>query len=160
MDASFAEEVQSKVRQFARQARAERSGIGTSRSRLDQQGWTGPGLAHLDGLGTKSPGRIRRRGLLYQTPGSTLGFVPDLRNCEAIDLVIVLGGGKRRARVGLLGYCCRGWRRSRTAACSQKETVRPEGAEHQWREDPPRELSVDLVADERGGGVTGRLEAS
>ncbi len=42
---------------------------------------------------------------------------------------------------------------------SQNETVRPEGAEHQWREDPPRELSVDLVADGRGGRVTGRLEA-
>jgi hypothetical protein len=43
---------------------------------------------------------------------------------------------------------------------TRQETVRPEGAEHQWREDPPRELSVDLVADERGGRVTGRLEAS
>ena len=47
-----------------------------------------------------------------------------------------------------------------TAADDPQETVRPEGAEHQWREDPPRELSVDLVADERGGWVTGRLEAS
>ncbi len=45
------------------------------------------------------------------------------------------------------------------SACSQEATVRPEGAEHQWREDPPRELSVDLVADGRGGRVTGRLEA-
>ena len=43
---------------------------------------------------------------------------------------------------------------------SQKQTVRPDGAEHQWRKVPPRELSVDLVADERGGWVTGRLEAS
>ena len=43
---------------------------------------------------------------------------------------------------------------------SQNRKVRPEGAEHQWREVPPRELSVDLVADERGGWVTGRLEAS
>ncbi len=46
------------------------------------------------------------------------------------------------------------------SACSQKRTVRPEGAEYQWRKMPPRELSVDLVADERGGRVTGRLEAS
>ena len=38
--------------------------------------------------------------------------------------------------------------------------VRPEGADHQWRKVPSRELSVDLVADERGGWVTGRLEAS
>ncbi len=34
---------------------------------------------------------------------------------------------------------------------SQRQTVRPEGADHQWRKEPPRELSVDLVADERGG---------
>ncbi len=46
------------------------------------------------------------------------------------------------------------------SAYSQKQTVRPEGAEHQWRKMPPRELSVDLVANERGGRVTGRLEAS
>ena len=37
---------------------------------------------------------------------------------------------------------------------SHKRTVRPEGAEHQWRKMPPRELSVDLLADERGGRVT------
>ena len=38
--------------------------------------------------------------------------------------------------------------------------VRPEGANHQWREIPPRELSIDLVADERLGRVTGRAGAS
>jgi hypothetical protein len=38
--------------------------------------------------------------------------------------------------------------------------VRPEGAFHQWREDPPRELSIALVADERFGWVTGWIEAS
>ena len=38
--------------------------------------------------------------------------------------------------------------------------VRPEGAFHQWREDPPRELSIALVADERFGWVTNRIEAS
>ena len=27
--------------------------------------------------------------------------------------------------------------------------VRPEGANHQWRKIPPRELSIDLEADER-----------
>jgi DNA invertase Pin-like site-specific DNA recombinase len=42
--------------------------------------------------------------------------------------------------------------------------VRPEGAFHQWREDPPRELSIALVADERFGRVMlrrllGQLEA-
>jgi hypothetical protein len=34
-------------------------------------------------------------------------------------------------------------------------TVRPEGADHQWRRIPPRELSIDLVADERFGRVPG-----
>jgi len=38
--------------------------------------------------------------------------------------------------------------------------VRLEGAHHQWRKVPPRELSIDLVADERFGWVTGRAEAS
>ena len=38
--------------------------------------------------------------------------------------------------------------------------VRPDGAFHQWREVPPRELSIALVADERFGRVTGWIEAS
>jgi len=38
--------------------------------------------------------------------------------------------------------------------------VRPEGAFHQWREVPPRELSIALVADERFGRVTDWTEAS
>jgi hypothetical protein len=38
--------------------------------------------------------------------------------------------------------------------------VRPEGAYHQWRKIPPRELSIDLVADERFGWATSRAEAS
>src|SRR5271166_4961707 len=35
--------------------------------------------------------------------------------------------------------------------------VRSEGAYHQWRKIPPRKLSIDLVADERSGWVTGRV---
>ena len=31
---------------------------------------------------------------------------------------------------------------------------------HLWRKNPPRELSIDLVADERLGRVTGRAGAS
>jgi hypothetical protein len=31
--------------------------------------------------------------------------------------------------------------------------VRPEGANHLWRKNPPRELSIDLVADEPLGRV-------
>jgi len=38
--------------------------------------------------------------------------------------------------------------------------VRPEGANDQWRKILPRELSIDLVADERLGRVTGRAGAS
>ena len=38
--------------------------------------------------------------------------------------------------------------------------VRPDGAYHQWRKDPSRELSIALVADERFGRVTGWIEAS
>jgi nucleotide-binding universal stress UspA family protein len=38
--------------------------------------------------------------------------------------------------------------------------VRPEGANHLWRENPPRELSIGLVADERPCRVTGRVGAS
>ena len=33
-------------------------------------------------------------------------------------------------------------------------------AYHQWRKDPSRELSIALVADERFGRATGRIEAS
>jgi hypothetical protein len=36
--------------------------------------------------------------------------------------------------------------------------VRPEGADHKWRERPLRGLSIDLVAGERSGRVTGRAE--
>jgi hypothetical protein len=38
--------------------------------------------------------------------------------------------------------------------------VRPEGANHQWRKIPPRELSIDLEADERLDRVTGWAGAS
>jgi hypothetical protein len=38
--------------------------------------------------------------------------------------------------------------------------VRPEGANHQWRKNPPRYLSIDLVADERLGRATGWAGAS
>ena len=41
----------------------------------------------------------------------------------------------------------------RPTGYSQEQKVRPEGADHQWRKIPPRKLSVDLVADGRGGRV-------
>ena len=43
---------------------------------------------------------------------------------------------------------------------SLENSVRPDGAFHQWREDPPGELSMALVADERRRWVTGGVEAS
>lgn len=39
-------------------------------------------------------------------------------------------------------------------------SVRPEGARQPAGEVPPRELSIDLVANERLGRATGRAEAS
>jgi hypothetical protein len=51
-------------------------------------------------------------------------------------------------------------RRRRTKAPCPSLAVRPEGANHLWRKNPPRELSIDLVADERLGRVTGRAGAS
>jgi hypothetical protein len=39
-------------------------------------------------------------------------------------------------------------------------SVRAEGAHHQWRRDPPGELSIAPVADERLGWVTGWAGAS
>jgi hypothetical protein len=38
--------------------------------------------------------------------------------------------------------------------------VRSESAYHQWRKIPSRELSIDLVADERFGWATGWAGAS
>jgi hypothetical protein len=39
-------------------------------------------------------------------------------------------------------------------------SVRPDGACHQWRRVPPRELSIGLVAHERRGQAIGRAGAS
>jgi hypothetical protein len=50
--------------------------------------------------------------------------------------------------------------RRKAAARCLLLAVRPEGANYLWRKNPPRELSIDLVADERLGRVTGRAEAS
>ena len=47
-----------------------------------------------------------------------------------------------------------------TAFEGPKLAVRPEGANHRWRRIPPGELSIDPVASERLGWVTGRAEAS
>ena len=47
-----------------------------------------------------------------------------------------------------------------TRTATMRARVRLEGAHHQWRKVPSRELSIDLEADERGGRATGRTEAS
>jgi hypothetical protein len=47
-----------------------------------------------------------------------------------------------------------------TRTATMRAKVRLEGAHHQWRKVPSRELSIDLEADERGGRATGRTEAS
>jgi hypothetical protein len=51
-------------------------------------------------------------------------------------------------------------RASGLGGLSPDSPVRPDGAYHQWRKVPSRELSIDLVADERPGGATGLVEAS
>ncbi|UGX96030.1 beta-lactamase family protein [Bradyrhizobium barranii subsp. barranii] len=51
-------------------------------------------------------------------------------------------------------------KRAMTVRDLLRHTVRPDGAYYQWRKDPPRELSIDLVADERFGRAIGRIEAS
>ena len=43
---------------------------------------------------------------------------------------------------------------------SPEVAVRPEGANHQWRRNPPGELSIDPVADERLMRVTAWVGAS
>src|ERR1700682_5245510 len=50
--------------------------------------------------------------------------------------------------------------RSLLRRMSPEMAVRPEGANHQWRKIPPRELSIDLVADERLGRGNRRAGAS
>jgi hypothetical protein len=52
-----------------------------------------------------------------------------------------------------------GTARINAAQCPQV-AVRPEGANHQWRKNPPGELSIDPVADERLVRVTARVGAS
>ena len=61
----------------------------------------------------------------------------------------LMSGGGRRGNAEWLSY-----------RAHPRLYVRPEGAFHQWREVPPRELSIALVADERFGWVTNRIEAS
>jgi hypothetical protein len=73
--------------------------------------------------------------------------------------------GEPDALIGHVRFDERGWetercRMAQATAPILDSTVRPEGADHQWRKIPPRELSIDLVADERLGWVTGRAGAS
>ena len=49
---------------------------------------------------------------------------------------------------------------SQLRCMSLELAVRPEGANHQWRRNPPGELSIDPVADERLMRVTAWVGAS
>src|SRR6266436_3291568 len=55
---------------------------------------------------------------------------------------------------------CRAPQPPREGCMSPVVAVRPEGANHQWRKNPPGELSIDPVADERLVRVTARAGAS
>ena len=54
----------------------------------------------------------------------------------------------------------RPYRDSLLQCISPVMAVRPEGANHQWRKNPPGELSIDPVADERLVRVTAWVGAS
>jgi hypothetical protein len=62
------------------------------------------------------------------------------------------------AQISVLSTPCR--LTFRSGGPNPSYSVRPEGAFHQWRKVPSRELSIDLVADERLGWVTDWVEAS
>jgi hypothetical protein len=78
------------------------------------------------------------------------------------------GSGGVRARLRSLAACAHPTSSAGQAARGEKANaeltllfpVRPDGACHQWRKVPSRELSIDLVADERPGRATGLVEAS
>ena len=52
------------------------------------------------------------------------------------------------------------WTRGLLHCICPQVAVRPEGANHQWRKNPPGNLSIDPVADERLMRITARVGAS
>ena len=54
----------------------------------------------------------------------------------------------------------RGWIPEPKGAAIRDPYVRLDGAKYQWRQVPPRELSIDLVAGGRRGRATGPAEAA
>jgi hypothetical protein len=80
------------------------------------------------------------------------------RNSQASDSSYGSQAGWRH--VVRLACCCSESRHCARRADIKNYAVRPEGAFHQWRKVPPRELSIVLVADERFGWATGWIEAS
>ena len=90
---------------------------------------------------------------------------------EALRLAVSVGSGHTSAsgmlrrlaaypRQNGLAVALREIGRIERSLFTPDSPVRPDGARHQWRKVPPRELSVDLVADERLVWATGRVEAS
>jgi hypothetical protein len=70
----------------------------------------------------------------------------------------------RESRISLPCYHRGLWARRLLTTIKNEQTkreccVRANGADRQWVEVPPRQLSVSLVADKRLGLVTGRAEA-
>ncbi len=93
MHASFAEEVQCKARQFARQAREERSVIGASRSWVDHQGWIGPNLCPWTALAQSLS------LLLIPSALATEGFCKNLPYADALFALTDIGRESKE-------FCC------------------------------------------------------
>jgi hypothetical protein len=103
------------------------------------------------------------------------GFIGTLEQLVKVDSMAgllrgrfrCLGAGLRRAGTACVAFVAGSdtrWGECQRGQCDRCEieiyAVRPDGADHQWRRVPPRELSIALVADERSGRVTGWTEAS
>ena len=83
----------------------------------------------------------------------TLPFGPEVGAVCGKAARTDLGGGREVTRVPTA--------KIRLLQCmSPQVAVRPEGANHQWRKNPPGELSIDPVADERLVRVTAKVGAS
>ena len=96
-------------------------------------------------------GARQRAGLTPASASNTLSCLLEMlhsKQLRSIKMLVDSNHGIYRVQP----FCC---------DCSRPLlAVRPEGANHQWRKIPPGELSIDPVADERLGWVTGRAGAS
>ena len=79
-------------------------------------------------------------------------LVVNLKTAKALGLTVPANAAARRRGDRVRQFCC--------TARVRLLAVRPEGANHQWRRNPPGELSIDPVADERLMRVTAWVGAS